>query len=113
MTHLIRPPSECTFPAADSQLHFQRCLETLELAVGDLLINFWHEPLRSRAWSLAQEMSEGCKVCGLKESSVLLRSIQALLALSVEDTRGVQRSVAERLLELIGLLKEQTRQVSS
>jgi hypothetical protein len=113
MTHLIRPPSESTFPAADSQLNFQRSIQTLELAVDDLLIHFWHEPLRTRAFTLAQEMAEGCRVCGVKESSVLLRSLQALLSLSVEDTRGIQRSIAERLLELIGLLKEQARRSPS
>jgi len=111
MTHLIRPPSESTFPAADALLNFPRCIETLELAVRDLLINFWHEPLRERAWSLAQEMSDGCKVCGLRESSVLLRSLQSLLSLTAEDTQGIHRSIAERLLELIGILKEQARRL--
>ena len=113
MTHLIRPPSESTFPAADALLNFPRCIETLELAVRDLLLNFWQEPLRERAWSLAQEMSDGCKLCGFRESSVLLRSLQALLALSIEDTKGIQRSIAERLLELIGILKEQARRTQS
>jgi len=113
MTHLIRPPSESTFPAADALLNFPRCIATLELAVRDLLLNFWQEPLRERAWSLAQEMSDGCKLCGFRESSVLLRSLQALLALSVEDTKGIQRSIAERLLELIGILKEQARRTPS
>ncbi len=109
MTHLIRPPSESPVPAADALLKFARSIEALELAVRDLLVNFWHEPLRERAWSLAQEMSDGCKGGGFRESSVLLRSLQALLALSVEDTKGIQRSIAERLLELMGILKEQAR----
>jgi len=109
MTHLIRPPSESTFPAADVRLQVPRCIQTLELAVRDLLVNFWSEPLRRKAFALAQEMSDGCKICGFKESSMLLRSLQALLALTAADTRGIQRSVAERLLELIGLLKEQAR----
>ncbi|HVR87621.1 MAG TPA: hypothetical protein VMU54_25060 [Planctomycetota bacterium] len=109
MAHLIRPPAEPAVAAANSRLNFQRCIRTLEFAVGDLLINFWHEPLRQRAGILVQKMSEGCKACGVQESSGLLRSLQALLSLSAEDTRGIQRSVAERLLELIGLLKEQVR----
>jgi len=113
MTHLIRPPSECMFPAADALVSVPRCIETLEVAVRDLLVNFWQEPLRERAWSLAQEMSDGCRDCGFRESSVLLRSLQALLALSVEDTRGIQRSIAERLLELIGILKERARRTQS
>src|SRR5579864_6457434 len=65
MAHLIRPP----VAASDSRLNFQRCIRTLEFAVGDLLINFWHEPLRQRAGILVQEMSEGCKAWGVQESS--------------------------------------------
>jgi hypothetical protein len=113
MTHLSRPPSESSFSGAEIRQDFPGSIRTLEEAVRDLLINFWHGPLRERAWSLAREMSEASRVSGYKESAVVLRSLQALLSLSAEDTRGIQRSIAERLLELIGLLKEQAAEGES
>lgn len=109
MDHLIRPDSESMFPAADALLNFPRCVQALEAAVRDTLSQFWDEPTRKRAHALAHSMSDGCKVCGFKESSGLLRSLESLLALSVEDTHGIQRSVGERMLDILTLLKEQAR----
>ncbi|HLY76192.1 MAG TPA: hypothetical protein VKU80_18980 [Planctomycetota bacterium] len=113
MTHLIRPPGEPSLSGAEVHRDFPGSIRTLEEAVRGLLINFWHGPLRERARSIAREMSEACRVSGYKESAVLLRSIQALLSLSAEDTRGIQCSIAERLLELVGLLKEQAAEAES
>jgi hypothetical protein len=109
MDHLIRPPSESAFPIADALSNFPRCIQALEVSVHDLAANFWHEPLRKRAHELARAMSDGCKVCGFRESSGVLRSMESLLALPIEDTGGIQRSLTERLFELIGLLKDQAR----
>ena len=109
MDHLIRPPSESTFRIADALSNFPRCIQALEAAIRDLLSNFWYEPLRKRAHELARAMSEGCKVCGFKESSGVLRSMESLLALPAEDTGGIQLSLTERLFELIGMLKDQAR----
>jgi len=89
------------------------CLDPLEAAVHDLLVNFWHEPLRARAYGLARELSAGCPVCGFKESSPLLRSLQSMLSLTAEDTRGIQSFMAERLRELVGLLKEPPHRASA
>ena len=104
--HVIRPPSEYIVPAAGI-LGIPHCIHLLESAVRDALIRFWQEPYRRRAYALARSVSGGCKVCGFKESSGLLRSLESLLSLSAEDTSGIQRSVAERILELLALLKEQ------
>lgn len=109
MEHLIRPPSESSFQVADALANLPRCIQALESAVREVLIHFWDESFRIRAHDLARAMSEGCKVCGFKESSGLLRSVESLLALSYEETRGIQRSLAERLFELISLLKEQSQ----
>lgn len=107
MEHLLRPPSESLFPTADALLNFPRCLQVLETAVHDVLRHLWNEADRKRAHGLVQSLSEGCKVCGFRESSGLIRSLDSLLALGAEDVRGIQRSVAERMLEILALLREQ------
>jgi len=107
MEHLLRPPSESLFPAADAILNFPRCLHVLETAVRDVLIHFWEDSYRKRALDLTQSLAGGCKVCGFKESSGLIRSLESLLALTGSEVRGIQRSVGERVLDLLTLLREQ------
>jgi hypothetical protein len=107
MEHLLRPPSDSLFPAADALLNFPRCLQVLETAVRDVVIHFWEEPFRRRAHHLAQALSGGCRVCGFRESAGLVRSLESLLALTVDEVRGIQRSVADRMMEALALLREQ------
>src|SRR5262245_1011293 len=107
MEHLVRPASESMFPAADLLLNFPRCIQALEIAIRETLANLWDESCRRKAHSLAQSMSDGCKVCGFKESSGLLRSLESLLALNVEETRGIQGSLGDRILDILALLKDQ------
>jgi hypothetical protein len=107
MEHLLRPPSDSLFPAADALLNFPRCLQVLETAVRDVVIHFWEDPYRRRAHDLAQALAGGCRVCGFRESSGLVRSLESLLALTVDEVRGIQRSVADRMMETLALLREQ------
>src|SRR5262245_11072290 len=107
MDHLLRPPSESLFPTADALLTFPRCLQVLETAVRDVLIHFWEDSYRRRALSAAQSLAAGCKVCGFRESSGLVRSLESLLTLTVDDVQGIQRSVGERMLDVLALLREQ------
>jgi hypothetical protein len=107
MDHLLRPPSESRFPTADAILNFPRCLRVLETAVRDVLAHLWDETYRTRAHGLAQSLSGGCKVCGFRESSGLVRSLESLLALRVDEIRGIQRSVADRMFDILSLLREQ------
>jgi hypothetical protein len=107
MDHVLRPPSESAFPAADALTSFPRCIDVLEVAVRDVLIHFWEEPFRRKAHEIVQSLSKGCDRCGFKESSGLLKSLEALLALSVEDIHQIRKSVGERILDVIALLKEQ------
>jgi hypothetical protein len=110
--HVIRPPSEYIVPAAGI-LGIPHCIHLLESAVREALIRFWQEPYRRQAYALARSVSGGCTVCGFKESSGVLRSLESLLSLTAEDTSGIQRSVAERILELLALLKEQAAKAPS
>ncbi len=107
MEHLLRPPSESLFPTADALLNFPRCLQVLETAVRDVLIHFWDESYRRQALSAAQSLAGGCKVCGFRESSGLVRSLESLLTLTVADVQGIQRNVGERMLDVLELLREQ------
>jgi hypothetical protein len=107
LDHVIRPPSEYIVPTADAALGVPRCIHALESAVREALVRFWDEPYRRRAHALARALSGGCKVCGFQESSGLLRSLESLLSLTADDTNGILRSVAERVLEILALLKDQ------
>jgi hypothetical protein len=109
MSHILRPPSESVFPVADALMGVPRCILVLEVAVREVLSNFWDEPFRVKAHRFARSMSEGCKVCGFRESSGILRSIESLLALPYEDACEIRMSLAERLLDLVRLLKDQAR----
>lgn len=112
MSHLLRPPSESAFPVADALMGVPRCILVLETAVRDVLTPFWDERRRRIAHRVAQTMSGGCKVCGFKESSGILRSMESLLSLSAEDARAIQSSLGERLSELIGMLREHAQKMS-
>jgi hypothetical protein len=109
MTHILRPPSESVFSVADALMGIPRCILVLESSIREVLSNFWDESLRIKAHGFARSMSDGCKVCGFRESSGILRSIESLLALSYDDACAIRLSLAERLLDLLRLLKTQAR----
>lgn len=109
MTHVLRPPSEPAFSFADAVGGVPRCVLVLESAVRRALGNFWEDKARCRARDQAVTLLAGCRDCGFRESSGLLRSMVAILSMSTESTAGIQLAVAERLLDLVNLLKEQVR----
>ncbi len=109
MGHILRPPSESAFSFADAIGGVPRCLLVLESAVRKVLSNFWEDRARRGALDLAAKLLSGCPDCGFRESSGLLRSLHSLLSMPVESTAGIQLSLAERLLDLVGLLKDQAR----
>jgi len=103
MAHSVRPADESSYKLG----RHPECIVHLERAIQDLLSDFGGEAWRLKAMSLARSMAAGCDSCGLKESSGILRSIESLLSLPQEETFGLKLSLAQRLLELIALLKEQ------
>lgn len=109
MSHILRPPSESAFSFADAIGGVPRCLLVLESAIRKVLSDFWEERARRRALDLVASLLSGCAECGFRESSGLLRSMTSLLSLSHESTAGIQLSLAERLLDLVGLLKDRAR----
>jgi hypothetical protein len=109
MSHILRPLSDSSFSFPDAIGGVPRCLLVLDSAVRKVLTDFWEDGARTRARDLAASLLTGCRECGFRESSGLLRSLLALLSMSVDSTAGIQMSLAERLLDLVGLLKERAR----
>jgi len=54
-------------------------------------------------------LSAGCPECGFRESSDLLRKIEALLRVPPTTAPELQKSIADKLLELVALLKAQAQ----
>jgi hypothetical protein len=109
MSHILRPPSDSAFSFTDAVGGVPRCLLVLDSAVRKVLTDFWEDGARTRARNLACSLLTGCRDCGFRESSGLLRSMVSLLSISADSTAGIQMSLAEKLLDLLGLLKERSR----
>ena len=109
MSHILRPPSDSAFSFSDAIGGVPRCLLVLDSAVRKVLTDFWEDAARTRALNLASSLLTGCRECGFRESSGLLRSMISLLSMPTDSTAGIQMSLAERLLDLVGLLKERSR----
>src|SRR5579864_9662524 len=110
MSHIIRPPSEKTFNIADALPGIPRCILTLEAAVVELSHDFGNDVQRSQVRGLARSLSAGCPECGFKESSNTLRTIESLVALKPDAATGLHRSLADRLQELVAILKAQAQE---
>ena len=105
MSHILRPPSEKTFSIADALAGVPRCVLLVESAILALLDSPQDEKLRHKARDLVRSLSSGCPKCGFKESPAMLRKLTSLLAIPPGGTPTLQRSIADRLIEQIGLLK--------
>jgi len=108
MHHVLRPGSDPGFAVTDVLGGIPRCVLVLESAVRRVLTDFWDDSSRRKALDLVRTITPGCRSCGFRESSGILRSMTTLLSLSQAATVGIQLSIAERLLELIDLLKGQS-----
>jgi hypothetical protein len=107
MSHLLRPPSEKTFRAADALNNTPRCILLLEAGLVDLLTHPLDEKRRTHARDLARTLSAGCPQCGFHASSRTLRKIEALLRIPPKDAPELQARIADKLLDLVALLKDE------
>jgi len=105
MSHILQPPSEKTFSIADALAGIPRCVLLVESAVAALIDAPQDDALRDKARDLVRTLSTGCPECGFKESSKTLRKLTSLLAVSPTGSAALRQSVAERLLEQVGMLK--------
>ena len=113
MSHILRPPSEKSFSIADALAGIPRCVLLVESAILSLLDHPRDEMLRRKANDLVRSLSAGCPECGFKEPAPILRKLIALLAVPPGGSAALQRSVADRLIEQIGLLKTHAQQSRS
>lgn len=105
MSHILRPASEKTFSLADALAGIPRCVMLVETAVLNLLAEPANDRLRQKARDLVRSLSSGCPECGFKEPASLLRKLISLLAILPGESAALQRSIADRLIEQVGLLK--------
>ncbi len=105
MSHILRPASEKTFNIADALAGIPRCIMILETAVVDVCADPRDAGRRARARELVRSLSGGCAECGFRESSNILRTLEATLQFPPGGSPELQTSVAERLLDLVGRLK--------
>lgn len=109
MSHSLRPASEKTFRIADALAGIPRCIHLLEAAVQEYLSDFSDEGRRLTARDLARSLSQGCPECGFHGASSVLRKLHALLGVPPGSIPELHRSMADRLNELLGLLKAQAK----
>src|SRR5471032_2259060 len=105
MSHILRPASEKTFNIADALACIPRCIMILEAAVVDVCADPKDPARRQHARTLVRSLSGGCKECGFRESSNILRTLEATLQFPPGGSPELQTSVAERLLDLVVRLK--------
>ena len=110
MSHILRPPSEKTFSLADALAGIPRCVMLLEAAILALLDEPHDEKLRRKALDHVRSLSKGCPECGFKEPAPILRKLTSLLAVPPGGSAAIQRTVADRLIEQVGLLKAQAQE---
>jgi hypothetical protein len=113
MSHVLRPSSAALFAISDARAGIPRCIMLLEGAILNVLYDFHSEARRAKARDLVQSLSSGCRRCGFRESSGVLRKIDALLRVSPDTTPAFQRSLGDKLIELLGMLKAQAQEKES
>lgn len=109
MSHLLRPPSEKTFSLADALAGVPRCILILEAGILEVLHDFHSETVRAAARELTQTLSAGCKECGFHGSHSTLKKIEALLRVPPDAAPELQKQIADKLMELVGMLKAQAQ----
>ena len=109
MSHVLRPSSAALFAISDDRAGIPRCIMLLEGAILNVLYDFHSEARRAKARDLVQSLSTGCRKCGFRESSGVLRKIDALLRVPPETTPAFQRSLADKLIEHLGMLKAEAQ----
>ena len=110
MSHVLRPASEKTFHLADALAGIPRCIVLLEAAVQDYISDFADEARRLQARDLARSLSAGCPECGFKASSGALRKLHSLLAVVPGSVPELHKSITDRLLHLVDLVKQEGKQ---
>jgi hypothetical protein len=102
-----------TEPSTAFTTAYPRCALMLEGAIRETVDHEWDDYSRRRALGIAQAMLDGCKVCGFRESTGILRSVTALLMLPVDEALGVLPALREKFQDLLGMLRQLVRAESA
>ena len=89
--------------------HFPGALSALEVAVDELLSAGWDELRRRRAHEMSTILCDASKIAGWKETGGILHAITSLLALPLGEILSIREAVRDRLLELLGILRDSTQ----
>jgi len=90
-----------------------RCVRLVEEGVLDLICDFRDADARGRARDRVRSLYDGCPECGFRESQDVLRTLEALLSLPPTAVSGGSLGMADRLIDLVGLMKLHARGRSS
>jgi hypothetical protein len=102
-----------TDPPTDFISTYPRCALILEHAIRETLDHQWDDYSRKRALDIAKAMLDGCKVCGFRESSGILRSATVLLMLPVDEALGTLPALRDKLEDLLGRLRQHVGALSA
>jgi hypothetical protein len=82
-----------------------RCVRRVEEGVLDLICDFRDADARGRARDRVRSLYDGCPECGFRESLDVLRTLEALLTVPPHVVPGGLLGMADRLIDLVGLMK--------
>jgi HPt (histidine-containing phosphotransfer) domain-containing protein len=106
---MVSPPADRS-RSREAQRQFLKTLpesvRALERATTEVLSTSWDEPARRRAHEMAEALAEASAALGLTDLAGVVRAIASLLKLRLEDTVAIQDALREKLVELLGMLRE-------
>jgi hypothetical protein len=73
----------------------------------------WEEGDRARACDVAAALAIASKAEGLRQLAVITRSLASLMRLSREQIRPIHKEFADKVWELLGLIKTEANRVLS
>src|SRR5437016_2298791 len=98
---------------ADFFSTYPRCVLMLERSIQETLTLEWEDYSRRRALDMAQALLDGCRVCGYREGTGILRSVIGLLHLQAAEALSVLPALGEKFEDLLGLLRQHVHSESA
>lgn len=105
--------SDASIPLTNFLDDYPRCVLILESAIRETVTHTWDDYSRKRALSIAEAMLDGCRVCGFREGTGILRSVTALLAIPDVEALPILKALEEKFEDLLGMLRQYARAESA
>jgi hypothetical protein len=93
------------------RLRLSKVLPELETACRETLQSTGEEHTRTRAHEIALAVSEACRLEGLRDASVVARSLASLLQLPKDQILPVEAAFRDKVRELVGSLRSTLERV--